>query len=225
MVRITLILGIKVTELRNARMEIRWLGNFTFEVRSSVGVVIVDYEGKLPTPTKVKDANTVFVYSSDDDEDHVSNDFQVLTGPGEYEIGGLSIRGVATPADDPAISRKINTVYIVDADGLQVATLGNPGSQPSAQSIQQISKVDVLIINTESQGLEPDELSNAIRNLEPKVVVPSGYDSQLGKPSSEMKRLLTELGVKEFEATARVTVTKSGLPDERTIMVPKQHIE
>ena len=206
-------------------MEIRWLGNFTFEVRSSVGVVIVDYEGKLPTSTKVKDANTVFVYSSDDDEDHVSNDFQVLTGPGEYEIGGLSIRGVATPADDPAISKKINTVYIVDADGLQVAALGNPGSQPSAQSVQQISKVDVLIINTESQGLEPDELSNAIRNLEPKIVVPSGYDSQLGKPSTEMQRLLTELGVKEFEPTARVTVTKSGLPDERTIMVPKQHID
>ena len=70
-------------------MEIRWLGNFTFEVRSSVGVVIVDYEGKLPSPTKVKDANTVFVYSGEDDEDRVSNDFQVLTGPGEYEIGGL----------------------------------------------------------------------------------------------------------------------------------------
>ena len=206
-------------------MEIRWLGNFTFEVRSSVGVVIVDYEGKLPNPAKVKDANTVFAYSSDGDEDHVSNDFQVLTGPGEYEIGGLSIRGVATPADDPAISRKINTVYIVDADGLQVAALGNPGSQPSAQSVQQISKVDVLIINTESQGLEPDELSNAIRNLEPKIVVPSGYDSQLGKPSTEMQRLLTELGVKVFDATARVTVTKSGLPDERTIIVPRQHID
>ena len=222
---IALILGIKLTELRNARMEIRWLGNFTFEVRSSVGVVIVDYEGKLPTSTKVKDANTVFVYSSDDDEDHVSNDFQVLPGPGEYEIGGLSIRGVATPADDPAISKKINTVYIIDADGLQVAALGNPGSQPSAQSVQQISKVDVLIINTESQGLEPDELSNAIRNLEPKIVVPSGYDSQLGKPSTEMQRLLTELGVKDFEATTRVTVTKSGLPDERTIIVPRQHID
>ena len=148
-----------------------------------------------------------------------------MTGPGEYEIGGLSIRGVATPADDPAISRKINTVYIVDADGLQVAMLGNPGSQPSAQSVQQISKVDVLIINTESQGLEPDELSNAIRNLEPKIVVPSGYDSQLGKPSTEMQRLLTELGVKDFEATTRVTVTKSGLPDERTIIVPRQHID
>ena len=220
-----LILGLKLIELRNARMEIRWLGKSTFEVRSSVGVVVVDHQGKLPSPTKLKDANTVFVYSGDGDQDHSSNHFQILTGPGEYEIGGLSIRGVATPADNPAISKKINTVYIVDADGLQVAMLGNPGSQPSAHSVEQISKVDVLIINTESQGLEPDELSNAIRNLEPKIVVPSGYDSQSGKPGTEMQRLLTELGVKEFEATSRVTVTKSGLPDERTIMVPRQHID
>ena len=55
--------------------------------------------------------------------------------------------------------------------------------------------------------------------------MPSGYDSQLGKPSTEMQRLLTELGVKDFEATTRVTVTKSGLPDERTIIVPRQHID
>jgi L-ascorbate metabolism protein UlaG (beta-lactamase superfamily) len=146
----------------------------------------------------------------------------VLSGPGEYEIGGLSVRGVATPADDPAISKDINTVYIVDADGLQVATLGNPGYQPSAQSVQQISKVDILVINTESQGLEPDEMSAVIRNLEPKMIVPSGYDAEAGKPSASMQRLLTELGVKEFEATSKLTVSKSGLPDERAVVVLQQ---
>ena len=29
-------------------MEIRWLGNSTFEVKSSVGAVIVDHQGALP---------------------------------------------------------------------------------------------------------------------------------------------------------------------------------
>ena len=111
---------------------------------------------------------------------------------------------------------------MIDADGLQVATLGNPGSQPSAQSVQQISKVDVLIINTESQGLEPDELSSVIRNLEPKMIVPSGYDAETGKPSASMQRLLTELGVKEFEAITRLNVTNSGLPDERGVVVLQQ---
>jgi L-ascorbate metabolism protein UlaG (beta-lactamase superfamily) len=200
-------------------MEIRWLGNSTFEVKSSVGVVVVDHQGDIPPASQLEDENTVFVYSQGERASHPASDMQVLAGPGEYEIGGLSVRGVATPADDPAISHDINTVYIVDADGLQVATLGNPGYQPSAQSVQQISKVDILIINTESQGLEPEDLSTVIRNLEPKMIVPSGYDSESGKPSASMQRLLTELGVKEFEATSKLTVNKTGLPDERAVVV------
>ena len=200
-------------------MEIRWLGNSTFEVRSSVGVVVVDRQGEIPEGSKLPDENTVFAYSQGDHNSNSDNDSQVLTGPGEYEIGGISVRGVATPADDPSVSRDINTVYVVDADGLQVATLGNPGYQPSAQSVQQISKVDILLVNTESQGLEPEEMSAVIRNLEPKMIVPSGYDSDSGKPSAAMQRFLTEVGVKEFSAVSKLTVSKSSLPDERVIVV------
>ena len=203
-------------------MEIRWLGNSTFEIRSSAGIVVVDHQGALPKVSDLEDQNTIFAFSRGDDSSHPAGQHQVLTGPGEYEIGGLSVRGVATPADDPAISRDTNTVYVVDADGMQVATLGNPGYQPSAQSVQQISKVDVLIINTEAQGLEPDELSTVIRSLEPKMVVPSGYDSNAGKPSPAMLRLLTELGVKEIEPTPRLSVNRGGLPEERTVVVLQQ---
>lgn len=205
-------------------MEIRWLGNSTFEVKSSAGAMVVDHQGALPKQSDLEDQNTVFVFSKGERANHPAGNHNVLVGPGEYEIGGLSIRGVATPADDPAVSRDINTVYIVDADGLQVATLGNPGSQPSAQSVQQISKVDILIINTESQGLEPDELSAVIRNLEPKMIVPSGYDADAGKPRAAMQRLLTELGVQEFEATSKLTVSKSGLPEERAVVVLQQRL-
>ncbi len=203
-------------------MEIRWLGNSTFEIRTSTGIVVVDHQGALPKASELEDENTIFVFSQGDQASHPAGRHQVLTGPGEYEIGGLSVRGVATPADDPAISRETNTVYVVDADGMQVATLGNPGFQPSAQSVQQISKVDVLLINTEAQGLELDELSTVIRNLEPKMVVPSGYDSGAGKPSPAMSRLLTELGVKEVEPTPRLSISRSGLPDERTVVVLQQ---
>lgn len=203
-------------------MEIRWLGNSTFEIRSSAGIVVVDHQGALPKASQLEDENTIFAFSQGDHSNHPAGQLQVLTGPGEYEIGGISVRGVATPADDPAISRDTNTVYVIDADGMQVATLGNPGFQPSAQSVQQISKVDVLIINTEAQGLEPDELSTVIRSLEPKMIVPSGYDSEAGKPSPAMLRLLTELGVKEVEPAPRLSITRGGLPDERKVVVLQQ---
>ena len=203
-------------------MDIRWLGNSTFEIRSSAGIVIVDHQGALPKFADLEDENTIFVFSQGDHSSHFAGRHQVLAGPGEYELGGISLRGIATPADDPAISRETNTVYVIDADGMQVATLGNLGFQPSAQSVQQISKIDILIINTETQGLEPDELSAVIRNLEPKMIVPSGYDSGAGKPSPAMSRLLTELGVKEIEPTPRLSINRSGLPDERTVVVLQQ---
>ena len=171
-------------------MEIRWLGNSTFEVKSSAGAVVVDHQGALPKQSDLEDQNTVFVFSKGARANHPVGKHNVLVGPGEYEIGGLSIRGVATPADDPAVSREINTVYIV----------------------------------TESQGLEPDELTAVIRNLEPKMIVPSGYDADAGKPSAPMQRLLTELGVQAFEATSKLTVSKSGLSEEQAVVVLQQRL-
>ena len=37
-----------------------------------------------------------------------------------------------------------------------------------------------------------------------------------------MSRLLTELGVKEFEPISRLTITRTGLPDERAVVVLQQ---
>jgi len=203
-------------------MEIRWLGSSTFELKSSVGVVVIDHEGALPSDSELEDENTIFVFSHKDRSEIPLNDHHVLTGPGEYEIGGVSIRGVASPADDPNVSKEINTVYAIVADGLQVVSLGTPGKPLSAQSIQQIARVDVLLVNTSNHGLESEELASVVRSLEPKLVVPTGFDTGANKPSAEMGQLLTELGVKEYEPVPRLSVTKSSLPDERQVVVVQQ---
>lgn len=203
-------------------MEIRWLGSSTFEIKSSVGVVVIDHEGALPSDSELEDENTIFVFSQKDRSEIPLNDHHVLTGPGEYEIGGVSIRGVASPADDPNVSKEINTVYAIVADGLQVVSLGTPGKPLSAQSIQQIARVDVLLVNTSNHGLESEELASVVRSLEPKLVVPTGFDTGANKPSAEMGQLLTELGVKGYEPVPRLSVTKSSLPDERQVAVVQQ---
>ena len=203
-------------------MEIRWLGRSTFEIKSSVGVVVVDHEGALPSDSELEDENTIFVFSQKDRSEIPLNDYHVLTGPGEYEIGGISIRGIASPADDPSVSKEINTVYAIVTDGLHVVSLGTPGKTLSAQSIQQIARVDVLLVNTANHGLESEDLASVVRSLEPKVVVPTGFDTASSKPSAELGQLLTELGVKEYEPVARLNVTKSNLPEERQVVVVQQ---
>ena len=91
-------------------MEIRSLGRSGFEVKSAVGTVLVDPpEEALSGP--FTDPNTIVAFSKRANRRTAPNGVsKLIEGPGEFEIGSVSIRGVATPADDPAVSHEINTV-------------------------------------------------------------------------------------------------------------------
>ncbi len=200
-------------------MEIRSLGRSGFEVKSAVGTVLIDppdtaLSGSFPDP------NTIVAFSKRGGRRDVpSGVAKLIEGPGEYEIGSVSIRGVATPADDPAVSHEINTAYLIDADGVLVCSTGGLGSAPDAASTQQLGKVNVLLLDPEQSPLSADELAATTRNFEPDVVVPSGFDNASSKPGKLLSSLLSELGVKDLEPQPKVTISRSSLPDSRTTVL------
>lgn len=201
-------------------MEIRSLGRSGFEVKSTVGTVLIDppdeaMSGPFPDP------NTIMAFSKRSDVIRVTPPgvSKVIEGPGEYEIGGLSVRGVATPADNPEVSHEINTTYVIDADGVLVCSTGALGSAPDTVAVQQVGKVNVLLLDPEASPMSGDELAATMRTFEPSVVVPSGYDASTGKPGALQAELLKELGVKQIDPQNRLTVSKTTLPEERTTMV------
>lgn len=205
-------------------MEIRSLGRSGFEVKSAVGTVLVDppseaLAGPFPDP------NTIVAFSKRNEIPRVSPNgvAKMIEGPGEYEIGSLSIRGVATPANDPAVSHEINTTYVIDADTILVCTTGGLGSSPDATSMQQIGNVNVLLMDPEQSPMSADELASVVRNFEPDVVVPSGYDTSAGKPGSLLAELFAELGTKNLEPQSRISYSKASLPQSRTtvLLVPQ----
>jgi L-ascorbate metabolism protein UlaG (beta-lactamase superfamily) len=201
-------------------MEIRSLGRSGFEVKSATGTVLVDppaeaMSGPFPDP------NTIMVFSkrSSTRREAPQGVAKVLEGPGEYEIGGMSVRGVATPADSPEVSHEINTAYVIDADGVMVCSAGAIGSTPDAVAMQQVGKVNVLLLDPEASPMSGDELAATMRNFEPSVVAPSGFDADTGKPGQLQAELLKELGVKQIEPQPRVTVSRSAIPEERVTVV------
>ena len=201
-------------------MEIRSLGRSGFEVKSAVGTVLVD-----PPPEALggpfPDPNTILVFSkrAGGVREAPAGVAKVLEGPGEYEIGGVSIRGVATPADDPSVSHDINTAYVIDADGVMVCSAGALGSAPDTGAMQQVGKVNVLLLDPEQSPLSGDELAATVRYFDPELVVPSGFDTASGKPGRLQAELLSELGVKQVEPQPRMTVSRTSLPEQRTTVV------
>ena len=87
------------------------------------------------------------------------------------------------------------------------------------QEQQQLGKVNVLLLDPEQSPLSADELSAVMRNFEPDVIVPAGYDAAAGKPGDLLNSLLSELGVKDLEVQSRVTFTRASLPDTRTTVL------
>jgi len=143
----------------------------------------------------------------------------VISHPGEYEIGDLGLRGIALPVQSE--SKKIVTSFRIDAEGLAVYMLGRPQLTPDSRTVQRIGSVDVLLLDAARLEMDVKELSSLIGALDPSLVLANGLDAETSEPSPMLKSLLGESGGDQSnkEPQPRVSVTRSNLPADRQVVV------
>jgi L-ascorbate metabolism protein UlaG (beta-lactamase superfamily) len=165
--------------------------------------------------------------------DAVKGDSRALTGPGEYEIGGVFITGIPTVSKSgeagaakkkgaaPAADRKTNTVYVFDYDGLTVAHLGDLDHVPTQSQIEALGKVDVALVPVGGGGgLNAAQAAEVISLIEPSLVVPMHYRTDAGSASLDpVSKFLKEMGLGATTPEAGLKVTKSSLPEETHVVV------
>ena len=138
-------------------MEIRWQGKSFFEVSSAYGNILINPSDNNSEATQL--------FSGFNLNPHKDKKVNIIDSPGEYEIKGIAIRGIPSPLTEPSLSRDINVIYVVDIENIRLCVLGYPGHELSAQVIQQIGKIDILILDGSSSSLEINELASMIRSL------------------------------------------------------------
>ena len=202
-------------------MQIRWLGCSTFELRTAVGMVVFDPHPGAISHGYAFDTNTVATLSSPRLDRSGLTRFpqsaRIFDGPGEYEVSGLGVRGVATPLEDADDPRLVNSVYVVAAEGINVCHLGSLRTSLSAQALQVIGRVDVLMTSVVEDGLSPEFAAAAVRQIEPTVILPMGYEGENRPPA--VARFLSEMGTATNEPIARLAVTRSNLGDEQRVVI------
>src|SRR5581483_7154151 len=97
--------------------------------------------------------------------------------PGEYEISGAVIHGVAARAHMDKEDEKTGVIYTVEADELKVALIGHIYPELSDEQLEQIGLVDVAVIPVGNSGYTMDGVGalKIVKALEPKVVIPTHY--------------------------------------------------
>lgn len=150
--------------------------------------------------------------------------YRVVDGPGEYEIKGVPVTGVATlPAPDPdapgsQASPARNFIYSILVDGLSVCHLGRLNYVPLAQYIQEIGLPDVALIPLgEPEGLPVQRAVTLASQLEAKLLVPVS----VGQPGdrSVLESFCRELGADPASTETHLTVTSSALPAQARVAV------
>ncbi|HEY8475698.1 MAG TPA: MBL fold metallo-hydrolase [Chloroflexota bacterium] len=207
-------------------MEIVWLGHACFRLRGKEATVVTDpYAKSLGIGMPRVTADIVTVSHDDPHHNHVAGvagSPKVVDGPGEYEIGGVAITGVRTYRDkQKGATRGKNTSYLIHIDELKVCHLGDLGHLLSADQIDVLKEVDVLLLPVGGHcTIGASEAAEVISQLEPRIVIPMHYwVDGIAVPLDRLDKFLREMGIKDAQPQPRLSVTASNLPDEPTTVV------
>jgi L-ascorbate metabolism protein UlaG (beta-lactamase superfamily) len=207
-------------------MEIVWYGHSCFRLRSRAGTVLTDPCGPevgYDVPRLRADIVTVSLDAPDYNNcGLVRGHPKVLRGPGEYEVKGIFITGIASPMKKAKEDggRK-NTIYLFDFDDLTVCHLGNLDHVPSQSQVQELSSSDVLLVPVGANTtISASQAAEVIGLLEPRLVVPMHFKTQATKIRLQpVSNFLSEMGLPHTEPRDSLDVTRSNLPAETKVVV------
>lgn len=148
-----------------------------------------------------------------------------LEGPGEYEVGDFSIRGVAAQRHlDIEADEKRSTIYRIEVGDVRIALLGNVIGTLNEDQLESLGVIDILIVPVGGSGYTLDATSAATitRQIDPKVVIPVHYaDSALKYevPQDTADVFTKELGVPVEQVSKYKLKTSSNLPEALTAVI------
>lgn len=135
----------------------------------------------------------------------------VIDGPGEYEIGGIYIRGVIS---DKVGTRdvKLNTSYSILVEGISVGHLGGQKHvEMDAPVKEKLGEIDILCIPIGGGDvLSPEEAYKVATYFEPKVIIPVFYEDK-ARTKGPLYYFSKELGEQKTNTLSRFVVKKKDL--------------
>jgi len=211
-------------------MEITWHGHSCFRIneRSMAAVVTDPYDPEVVgyDPGKLR-AEVVTVSCNKPAHDYVKGirgkAFEI-TGPGEYEIGGVFITGVVIngKSNRKATDDERNTIYVIDYNGLKVVHLGELNSVPSQTEVEGLGEVNVALVPIGGKtSLNAAKAAEVISLLEPSIVIPMHYGTKQSLMKLDpLSKFLKEMGLTAVETEESIKLSSTNvLPEETRVMI------
>lgn len=211
-------------------MDITWYGHSCFRLmeRGRLSIVTDPFDESLglPVPKLKGDVVTISHDSgSHNNLDAVKGYAHVIAGPGEYEIGGVFVYGVAM---HHVTEERVfpNVAYVMQYDSLTVVHLGDLAHIPDQSTVEAMGEVNVALVPVGGgNSLKASEASEVIALIEPNYIVPMHYAIPgLQLALDPVDKFLKEMGVSKVQEEDTLRVTASTLPEQSQVVILKPQV-
>ncbi len=138
--------------------------------------------------------------------------------PGEYEVSDVSVIGIAARAHIDEENTLNATMFKLVTGDVSVLITGHIYPELTADELEAIGIIDLLIVPVGGNGYTVDPVGalKLIKEIEPKLVVPTHYaDSALkySVPQQELSNALKELAMEPKETVSKLKLKHAELSD------------
>ncbi len=148
----------------------------------------------------------------------------VIDTPGEYEVSGVSIFGVQARAHMDEDGKKSATMYKISWGDTDILVTGHVFPKLSDADLEAIGLVDVMLVPVGGNGYTLDATGalQLIKQVEPKIVIPTHYDDSALKfevPQAALEDALKTLGMEPKETTKKFQFKPGEVSDTTQLIV------
>ena len=136
----------------------------------------------------------------------------IISGPGEYDIGGIVIKGLPSVSQYGGVDR-INTIYMVTLEDIRLCFLGALSDKNlSSEVLEEMENIGILFVPIGGDGvMSPAEAYEFSVSLEPDVIIPMHFDLQ----NKALNTFLKEGGEEKIKPREKVTFKKKDVEGKK----------
>ena len=134
----------------------------------------------------------------------------VISGPGEYEVKDIFIKGFASKSKY-AGKERINTIYSVTLENMNICFLGALSDINLSSEVKEaLGDVDILFVPIGDDGvLDAKNAEKLAVEIEPKIIIPMHF-GEVGIKDA-LKKYLKEAGEEGVKAIDKLTLKRKDL--------------
>ncbi len=203
-------------------MQIQYFGLSSFKITTKEATIITDPFDKESGLTPPRGAADILILAEKANKLYnavsgVSGEPFLISDPGEYDIKGVTVTGIPLE-QDPG---RYVTVYLIESEDIAVLNLTHIREwNIKEKDLEDLGEIDVLILPVGSNSvLTPKIASQIVHDIQPKIVIPSHYETTgLKLPNEKVDVFLKQYGAKS-EPIEKLTIKKKDLVEEKTQLV------